>query len=84
MRALSIRSFSTHAFCCRALQTIAVQRALARYFPHTAYLRAEREAAQPRKPARKQSKKKSTGDKPAAAGLTAVNLALPASTLPPG
>ncbi|MEQ6331595.1 DEAD/DEAH box helicase [Pseudomonas chengduensis] len=38
--------------------------ALARYFPHTtAYLRAEREAAQPRKPARKQSKKKSTGNK---------------------
>lgn len=38
--------------------------ALARYFPHTtAYLRAEREAAQPRKPVRKQSKKKSTGNK---------------------
>jgi len=40
--------------------------ALARYFPRTtAYLRAEREAAQPRKPARKQSKKKSTGNKKA-------------------
>lgn len=40
--------------------------ALARYFPHTtAYLRAEREAAQPRKPARKQSKKKSTSNKKA-------------------
>ncbi|PKQ40583.1 DNA helicase UvrD [Pseudomonas sp. YY-1] len=38
--------------------------ALARYFPRTtAYLRAEREAAQPRKPVRKQSKKKSTGNK---------------------
>jgi superfamily I DNA/RNA helicase len=40
--------------------------ALARYFPRTtAYLRAEREAAQPRKPVRKQSKKKSTGNKKA-------------------
>ncbi|WAJ39084.1 DEAD/DEAH box helicase [Pseudomonas sp. GOM7] len=37
---------------------------LARYFPRTtAYLRAEREAAQPRKPVRKQSKKKSTANK---------------------
>ena len=45
--------------------------ALARYFPHTtAYLRAEREAAQPRKPARKQSKKKSTGDKKASGRKT--------------
>ena len=40
--------------------------ALARYFPRTtAYLRAEREAAQPRKPVRKQNKKKSTGNKKA-------------------
>ncbi|HBZ95068.1 MAG TPA: DNA helicase UvrD [Pseudomonas sp.] len=40
--------------------------ALARYFPHTtAYLRAEREAAQPRKPVRKQNKKKSTANKKA-------------------
>ncbi|MBF8161895.1 DEAD/DEAH box helicase [Ectopseudomonas hydrolytica] len=38
--------------------------ALARYFPRTtAYLRAEREAAQPRKPARKQSKKKASGSR---------------------
>ncbi|MBP3061172.1 UvrD/REP helicase N-terminal domain-containing protein [Ectopseudomonas chengduensis] len=45
--------------------------ALARYFPHTtAYLRAEREAAQPRKPARKQSKKKSTGNKKASGRKT--------------
>lgn len=54
--------------------------ALARYFPRTtAYLRAEREAAQPRKPARKQTKKKTasgtTGgrkkaaDKPGPAGI---------------
>ncbi|MGP0174724.1 UvrD-helicase domain-containing protein [Pseudomonas sp. NCHU5208] len=40
---------------------------LARYFPRTtAYLRAEREAAQPRKPVRKQSKKKSTSNKKSA------------------
>ncbi|MFI8747369.1 UvrD-helicase domain-containing protein [Pseudomonas sp. NPDC077186] len=39
--------------------------ALARYFPRTtAYLRAEREAAQPRQPARKQSKKKTASSKP--------------------
>ncbi|VXB34491.1 DEAD/DEAH box helicase [Pseudomonas sp. 8O] len=45
--------------------------ALARYFPHTtAYLRAEREAAQPRKPVRKQSKKKSTGNKKASGRKT--------------
>ncbi|USR38578.1 DEAD/DEAH box helicase [Ectopseudomonas hydrolytica] len=38
--------------------------ALARYFPRTtAYLRAEREAAQPRKTARKQSKKKASGSR---------------------
>lgn len=38
--------------------------ALARYFPRTtAYLRAEREAAQPRKPARKQARKKASGGK---------------------
>ena len=54
--------------------------ALARYFPHTtAYLRAEREAAQPRQPARKQTKKKAAGgkagsrkkaaDKPGPAGI---------------
>ena len=46
--------------------------ALARYFPRTtAYLRAEREAAQPRKPVRKQSKKKSTGNKKAGSRKTA-------------
>ncbi|MGQ7956748.1 UvrD-helicase domain-containing protein [Pseudomonas sp. SP16.1] len=54
--------------------------ALARYFPHTtAYLRAEREAAQPRQPARKTAKKKAAGgkagsrkkaaDKPGPAGI---------------
>lgn len=38
--------------------------ALARYFPRTtAYLRAEREAAQPRKPTRKQGKKKASGSR---------------------
>jgi len=46
--------------------------ALARYFPRTtAYLRAEREAAQPRKPVRKQSKKKSTASKKASARKSA-------------
>jgi superfamily I DNA/RNA helicase len=54
--------------------------ALARYFPRTtAYLRAEREAAQPRQPARKPAKKKAVGgkagkrqqqaDKPGPAGI---------------
>ncbi|ERI52729.1 DNA helicase UvrD [Pseudomonas sp. AOB-7] len=54
--------------------------ALARYFPRTtAYLRAEREAAQPRQPARKPAKKKTAGgkagkrqqkaDKPGPAGI---------------
>ncbi|MFI8610549.1 UvrD-helicase domain-containing protein [Pseudomonas sp. NPDC077649] len=38
--------------------------ALARYFPRTtAYLRAEREAAQPRQPARKPAKRKTAGGK---------------------
>ncbi|WP_275545823.1 MULTISPECIES: DEAD/DEAH box helicase [unclassified Pseudomonas] len=45
--------------------------ALARYFPRTtAYLRAEREAAQPRKPVRKQNKKKSTANKKASSRKT--------------
>lgn len=60
--------------------------ALARYFPHTtAYLRAEREAAQPRKPVRKQSKKNPLATrKPAVARLTAVNPALQGFTPAPG
>ncbi|VXC74122.1 DNA helicase [Pseudomonas sp. 8Z] len=46
--------------------------ALARYFPRTtAYLRAEREAAQPRQPARKQARKKSTSGKKSTASKSA-------------
>ena len=57
--------------------------ALARYFPRTtAYLRAEREAAQPRKPVRKQSKKKSTGNKKAGSRKTASSKPGPAGIYP--
>ncbi len=57
--------------------------ALARYFPHTtAYLRAEREAAQPRKPARKQGKKKSTGNKKAASSKAGSGKPGPAGIYP--
>lgn len=57
--------------------------ALARYFPRTtAYLRAEREAAQPRKPVRKQSKKKSTGNKKAGSRKTASGKPGPAGIYP--
>ncbi|MGG2396662.1 UvrD-helicase domain-containing protein [Pseudomonas sp. SH1-B] len=46
--------------------------ALARCFPRTtAYLRAEREAAQPRKPARKQTRKKSAASKKATTSKSA-------------
>ena len=56
---------------------------LARYFPHTtAYLRAEREAAQPRKPARKQSKKKSTVGKKAGSRTTTSGKPGPAGIYP--
>lgn len=56
---------------------------LARYFPHTtAYLRAEREAAQPRKPARKQSKKKSTENKKAASSKAGSGKPGPAGIYP--
>ncbi len=57
--------------------------ALARYFPRTtAYLRAEREATQPRKPVRKQSKKKSTGNKKAGSRKTASSKPGPAGIYP--
>jgi superfamily I DNA/RNA helicase len=57
--------------------------ALARYFPRTtAYLRAEREAAQPRKPARKQSKKKSTTNKKAGSRNAASSKPGPAGIYP--
>ena len=57
--------------------------ALARYFPRTtAYLRAEREAAQPRKPVRKQSKKKSTASKKASARKSASGKPGPAGIYP--
>jgi superfamily I DNA/RNA helicase len=57
--------------------------ALARYFPRTtAYLRAEREAAQPRKPARKQSKKKSTTNKKAGSRKAASSKPGPAGIYP--
>lgn len=57
--------------------------ALARYFPRTtAYLRAEREAAQPRKPVRKQSKKKSTANKKASARKSASSKPGPAGIYP--
>ncbi|MBL0952516.1 MAG: ATP-dependent helicase, partial [Pseudomonas sp.] len=57
--------------------------ALARYFPRTtAYLRAEHEAAQPRKPVRKQSKKKSTGNKKAGSRKTASGKPGPAGIYP--
>ncbi len=57
--------------------------ALARYFPRTtAYLRAEREAAQPRKPVRKQSKKKSTASKKASGRKSASGKPGPAGIYP--
>ncbi len=57
--------------------------ALARYFPRTtAYLRAEREAAQPRKPVRKQSRKKSAGNKKASGHKSANGKPGPAGIYP--
>ncbi len=57
--------------------------ALSRYFPRTtAYLRAEREAAQPRKPVRKQSKKKSAGSKKAGSRKAASGKPGPAGIYP--
>lgn len=61
--------------------------ALARYFPRTtAYLRAEREAAQPRNPVRKQSRKKpagngKTGSRKAASGKPGPGGIYPAARL---
>lgn len=56
---------------------------LARYFPRTtAYLRAEREAVQPRKPVRKQSKKKSPGSKKSSSGKAASGKPGPAGIYP--
>lgn len=57
--------------------------ALARYFPRTtAYLRAEREAAQPRKPARKQARKKASGGKKSSSGKAARSKPGPAGIYP--